>query len=126
MECFNELALQIPNFLKHTNVKRIQAHSFKEERESVNLDSEKVVIQIGFAENYSTVTQNKIQSAYWTNKQVTLFTVCFWEQMGAHSMIITSDYLQHDKYAVTVFIKIILEQIDSVLGGPISKHVFFV
>ena len=125
LESFNELALQIPNFLKHTYVKRIQAHSFKEERESVNFDSEKVVIQIDFAENYSTVTQNEIQSAYWTNKQVTLFTVCFWEQMGAHSMIITSDYLQHDKYAVTVFIKIILEQIDSVLGRPISKHVFF-
>ena len=82
LECFNELALQTPHFLKHTYVKRMQAQSFKEERESVQFDLEKVVIQVDFAENYSTVTQNEIQSAYWTNKQVTLFTGCFWEQMG--------------------------------------------
>ena len=86
----------------------MQADEFKRERESVKDDPDKVIIQVDFAENFTTKLQNEVQSAYWSYKQVTLFTVCAWEQQGVHSMVIASDYLQHDKYAVNVFLRRIL------------------
>ena len=53
-------------FKEHTYIKRILAKEFKMERESVKDDLNKVVIQIDFAENFTTKTQNEIQSAYWS------------------------------------------------------------
>ena len=82
------------------------------ERESVKDDPNKVVIQIDFAENFTTKTQNEIQSAYWSHTQVTLFTVCAWESDGIHSMVIVSDSLHHDKYAVNVFLSHIFQHLD--------------
>ena len=111
--CFNVLKETTPYFLQHTFVKRVQAAEFKQERESVEDDPDKVVIQVDFAENFTTKTQNEIQSAYWAYNQVTLFTVCAWEKGGVHSLVIVSDYLHHDKYAVNKFLKTIFQWLDS-------------
>ena len=73
-----------PYFLQHTFVKRVQAAEFKQERESVEDDPDKVVIEVDFAENVTTKTQNEIQSAYWAYNQVTLFTVCAREKGCVH------------------------------------------
>ena len=63
--------------------KGLQADGFAAQRESVKDDTTKVVIQVDFAENFTTKTQIEIQSAYWAYNQVTLFTACAWEQ-GEH------------------------------------------
>ena len=112
-ECFNQLSRQTPYFLQHTFVKRVQTEAFATEWESVKDDADKVVIQVDFAENFTTKTQNEIQSAYWAYNQATLSTVCAWEPGGAHSMVLVSNYLQHDKYAVNVFLKAVLLCLDS-------------
>ena len=71
------------------------------------------VIQVDFADNFTTKTQNEIQSAYWANNQVILFTACAWEHQNKHAMVVVSDYLHHDKYAVNLFLKTILQHLDS-------------
>ena len=43
--------------------------------ESVQDDPNEVVIQVGFAENYSTVNQDEIQQAYFGHGHVTLFSL---------------------------------------------------
>ena len=112
LDCVKSLQKKLPMFKEHTYIKRIQAKEFKMERESVKDDPNKVVIQIDFAENFTTKTQNEIQSAYWSHTQVTLFTVCAWESNGIHSMVIVSDSLHHDKYAVNVFLSHIFQHLD--------------
>ena len=111
-QCYEELSQKLKHFLKHTYIKRIQAAQFKMEKESVKDDPNKVVIQVDFAENYSTVNQDEIQQAYFGHEQVTLFTVCAWEQKGIHSMVLVSDYLCHDKFAVNVFLDTIFKWLD--------------
>ena len=76
-------------------------------------DVTKGVIQVDFTENVTTKTQIEIQSAYWAYNQVTLFTACAWRQGGTHPMVIVSDYLQHRKYAVNVFLKFIRQHLES-------------
>ena len=80
MDCFDILKQQSSYFLKHTYIKRIQSRAFISERESLKDDDSTVVIQVDFAENYTTQIQNAIQSSYWVSKQFTLFTVCAWEK----------------------------------------------
>ena len=76
MDCFDILKQQSSYFLKHTYIKRMQSRAFISERESLKDDDSTVVIQVDFAENYTTQIQNAIQSSYWVSKQFTLFTVC--------------------------------------------------
>ena len=47
-----------------------------------------MVIQVDFAENYTTQIQNAVQSSYWVSKQFTLFTVCAWEKMVAIQLLL--------------------------------------
>ena len=77
------------------------------------------MIQIDFAENFSTETHNEIQSAYWSHTQVTFFTVCAWESNGIHSMV-----LHHDKYAVNVFLSQIFQHLDENIR-PFESIVMF-
>jgi len=107
-DCFGELKIQLPQFLLHTYVKRTQAAEFQQQKESTNSDLSKIVIQIDFAENYSTVKKDEIQSAYWATNQITVFTCCAWAKTKMYSLAIISDYLSHDKYAVAVFLNMLL------------------
>ena len=86
----------------------------------------------GFSENVSFTEQNAVQSAHWTNKQCTLFTVHSWVQKN-QSQILTyvSDCLNHDKVAVHKYVHIMLlivretydqiEKINFFSDGPSSQ-----
>ena len=71
-----DLEVQLPSFLEHVFVKRQQARFFKEKLE--HLTEEEAVVQVDFAENYSCKYQREVQSAHWSQDQVTLFTVAIW------------------------------------------------
>ena len=82
----------------------MQSRAFKKEVDSVVNGKEKVVVQVDFTENFTTQTENAIQSSYCVFKQFTLFTACVWELNGCPSFVLVSEYLQHDKYIVLTFI----------------------
>ncbi|CAH3188775.1 unnamed protein product [Porites lobata] len=80
---------------------------FKEKIE--HLTEEEAVVQVDFAENFSCKYQGEVQSAPWSQDQVTLFTVAIWTKSGdknscCESHVIVSDDLKHDKTSVAVFI----------------------
>ena len=101
----------------------MQSCAFKKEVESVVNDKEKVAVQVEFAENFTTQTQNAIQSFYCVSKQFTLFTACVWESNECHCYVIVSDYLQHDKYAMMTFIMQFIENIESNIRC-FKNHIF--
>ena len=105
-DALDDLEVQLPSFLEHVFVKRQQARFFKEKIE--HLTEEEAVVQVDFAENYSCKYQGEVQSAHWSQDQVTLFTVAIWTKSGdknscCGSHVIVSDDLKHDKTSVAVF-----------------------
>lgn len=67
------------------------------------------VLQIDYAENYSLISQDEIQSAHWGHSQVTLFTACVWYPEGVKSYVVVSDDLTHSKESSWLFLKVIIE-----------------
>ena len=112
-DCFTELSSIVPSFLDHTFVKRKQQGFFRKCTQDMS-DGE-ITVQIDFAENYAVKEQDEIQSAHWSNNQITVFTGVVWflndGTVERRSFALVTDYLGHDKYAVHVFLNVILENI---------------
>lgn len=91
-------------------MKSIQASNF--DNSKLEIETDTVILQIDFAENFSLVSQDEIQSAHWNNESVTIFTACAWLSNGCkESMAIVSDELSHDKYSVWIFLKKIVQEL---------------
>lgn len=103
----NELQSQLKVFKRHVFVKRVQSKVFIEMKR--NVEDDEVILQVDFAENYSSLLQDEIQSAHWNNTQITLFTACAWlKGANIRSFVIVTDELSHDKYCVFACIKKII------------------
>ncbi|KAJ4430728.1 hypothetical protein ANN_19319 [Periplaneta americana] len=100
-EVITEIKKQLPKFMFHCYVKNTQSEEFELQKERT---PESGVLQIDFAENYSIVYQDEIQSAHWSHAQVTLFTACAWIGGNKISYTIVSDDLLHGKLSVRVFL----------------------
>ena len=79
-------------------------------------DSELAVLQIDFAENFSTLWQDEIQSAHWNKKQITVFTSVTWQQNLCTSTVIISDDLTHSRDSIIIFT-------DKLLTGILDKNI---
>lgn len=110
-ELLQEIEAQLPKYKTHCYVKREQSQFFEKSRlETSDTDG---VMQIDFAENFSIISQDEIQSAHWRHPQVTLFTCCVWLQKGQKvaSYIVVSEVLSHDKTSVWIYLKLIIEHL---------------
>ncbi|CAF1502656.1 unnamed protein product [Adineta ricciae] len=54
------------------------------------------VVHVDFAENFTFVTQNEIQSAYWNQKQATVYTVVIQTDADHRNMVLISNRMTHD------------------------------
>ena len=54
-----------------------------------------VLIQLGFAQNFSFITQSEVQSAYYVRQQATILTVYIKVGEKHRNMVFISDYLAH-------------------------------
>ena len=88
-----------PSFVTHSFVTREQRGHIKLIKTSSNLTTF-AVAQIDFAENFSFVTQKEVQSAHWNQKQATVFTVFIKVGSDHRSMVIISNYMDHDTILV--------------------------
>ena len=93
-----------------------------------HLQAGHIVIQEDFAENFSLKHQDEIMSAHWSSDQVTIFTavVHYLDDDGRlehKSYALVSDKLEHDKFAVYTFNKVILKHIS--LTTKIVTHVHY-
>ena len=70
--CIESIATK---FFKHCFVKRLQSKSYEADKaKSANPDSDTAVLQMNFADNFTCMAQDEVQSAHWNQAQVTLFT----------------------------------------------------
>ena len=67
------------------------------------------MLQIDFAEDYTCVVQDEVQSFHWVQPQVSLFTVSTWYNGQHHPTVIVSDDLDHTKRSVIEYLDKIFE-----------------
>jgi hypothetical protein len=65
-----------------------------------------------FAENYTCLSQDEIQSAHWRQAQISLYTVMVYNGQNTWSWILVSDIKDHEKKAVTAYTSIVLDKIE--------------
>lgn len=98
---------KLAKFKVHCFVKNIQSNAF-EGKKACLLDKE-ALIQVGFAENYTCISQDEIQRAHWSNTLVTIFTCVAWFNNGGKKCFaLVSDDLSHDKHCIWVFLRSII------------------
>ena len=110
-DLYEYLTKIVPPFLIHCFVKRKQAESYENDKsEAIEEKSETMMLQVDFAENFTCVAQDEVQSAHWKQNQITLFTSVAWFRGSIQSEVIASDNLKHDKTAVIVFMDELLSK----------------
>ena len=81
-----------------------------------NLAKNEVLYHFDFSESYQFIPQDEIQSGHWDHQSCTLFTALVHykdanDYLQHESFVLVSDYKNHDKYAVLVFLAQISDKI---------------
>ena len=66
-------------------------------------NSNTVMIQVDFAENYTCAAQDEVQSTHRKQNQITLFTSVLWFRENTQCQVIISDHLKHENTPIIVF-----------------------
>ena len=62
------------------------------------------IVQIDFAENYTCVFQDEVQSAHWNQKELTVFTACVWKgakHITSYAVVAKSTVHDKSKYCLS-------------------------
>ena len=129
VDLYDYICTIAPKFLRHCHIKRLQAKQYELDKKLASAKESKIgVLQMDFAENYSCVVQDEIQSAHWNQNQVTLFTTVAWFKGTIDSQVIVSDFMEHTKKAVVPFLDEVLkvfppgiEEVRVWIDGPSSQ-----
>ena len=121
-EALENLGSKLPQFTWHVFIKSKQEEAYKRAKNCANqANSETCLLQMDFAENFTCVWQDEIQSAHWRQKQVTVYTVMVYFQQRTLSWVIVSDCRDHEKNAVAAYTSKVLEMIKDII--PDAKQV---
>lgn len=102
-ELMKKIKNDYPEFLKHVNIKRIQESEFVQDKSIPG----RRILQCDFAMAYECEFQNEVQSALWSRKSVTLFTVAVFLNGECSTYLVCSDTQKKDKDVVSaILIKI--------------------
>ena len=69
------------------------------------------VLQIDFAENYSTFWKDEVQSAHWHKNQITVFTAALWQSVDCTLAVVVSDDRSHSRDCAIVFLEHLIKQL---------------
>lgn len=109
-DCIKQIEKQLSAFKIHTYVKRKQAKHFEDAK--TNFDTHDLTLQIDYAENYTAVHQDEIQSAHFSHQQTTIFTAVAWTKDDlVRSYAIISDDLSHNKYSVWAMLELLFQEL---------------
>ena len=112
---------QLEYFLFHAFIKRQQAMWFENQKLYIKVGQ--LLVMMDFSENFTHVSQDEIQGAFFDQTSSTLFTImlyyCEDGKVKSESFVIISDFKGynnskgHDKYAVSHFTKVVVEQFEA-------------
>ena len=120
----DQINVTMPSFLLHHYIKRYQAKIYNQLLEEVKSGSECAIMQMDFAENYTTMWQDEIQSAHWKKRQITLLTSVLWYGSETHSNVVVSDDLSHTKDSIITFLVSLIDKFIKLKHGIRILHLW--
>jgi hypothetical protein len=109
IECVKTLEKKIEQFLFHVLQKREQSSFF--ETIKTNVTDKQCLVQVGYAENYSIIEQHEIQTAHWSRRQLSLFTIYIWSDSISQPMVVVSNDISHNKFTVSQCLEHVLKRL---------------
>lgn len=101
-ECIDLFIGSCIEYKEHISVKKNQSFTF---HNCIDLSSEElVVIQVDFAEKFKCLSQNEVQSAYFNQHGITIFTVMAWAGNKKFPQVYVTDDPSQSKYCVLIFL----------------------
>lgn len=110
---YGMLVDMIPFFTQHHFIKQKQANRYKDLKERLPSNLSTGILQIDFAENYTTQWQDEVQSAHWCKTQITLMTAVHWQGNDCKSAVVVSDNTDHTKDSIVVFLAHLIKSLVS-------------
>ena len=110
-DIYNCIVSSLPTFNLHHYIKGCQSKHYNQMKTELPSKNNTAMMQIDFAENFSTFWQDEIQSAHWKKTQVTVFTCVYWHNDECKSPVVVSDDLDHSKESIIVFIDHLIAEI---------------
>ena len=125
-EFFEALIEKLTLLKKHHFISKVQSKYLKQLKDTM---TEEVCITLGdFAENFTFVVQDEIQSYHWCNPQVTLHPFVYYYlndgEVCSRSLCVISDCLDHSTAAVHCFQNHLTEDVKKV-APSVTKIVYF-
>lgn len=127
-EFLESLMDKVSELKAHHYVSKIQSASFKDLKST--LTKEECVVVADFAENFTFVVQDEIQSYHWVNKQATIHPFVYYyfdEESGLvknRSLCIISNHRQHNTAVVHTFQKYLIKDIKENVPS-VKKVIYF-
>lgn len=126
IEFFKSLVEKLEKLKTHHYVSKSQAQFFKKKKSE--LGEEECLVLADFAENFSFVVQDEIQSFHWVNNQATVHPFVFYfkenDVLLHKSVCILSDHLKHDTATFYCFQKLLTDHIKEVHQN-LKKLIYF-
>lgn len=94
----------------HKMLKEIQRIAIKDIKIAAKSSQSKLVVHVDFAQNWTVLLQNEIQSCYWSKKQISIFTaVCYCGNDITVSYVVLSDDIKHDSAHATKALNLVIQ-----------------
>lgn len=100
---------KLEHFKTHYFIDKTQSQFFRQIRE--NIPDDFVVMQVDFSEKFTIKFQDEAQSAYYNQRQIMVFTCCVWSSKQKESLVVISNYVDQNKYAVWCCLNTIINHV---------------
>ena len=123
-ECLAILKEKTESFLTHVFIKRRQSDFF--EAMKTGSSDETICLQVDYSENFRLVMQDAVQSSYYSQNAVSLFTSYVWctGGVGGQSYVYVSNNLDHDKYCISASLDKLFKKLKQRFNNLKEVHVF--
>ena len=122
------LSTQIEKLTRHSFTAKAQSSYMKTVKTSMT-PLQEIIVQGDFAENYSYVVQDEIQSFHWENKQATMHPFVAYRRnedgtLEHRNICVVSDSTQHSTVTVFAFLKVVIEFLKQEFPSVKKIHYF--
>ena len=127
-EFVDNLSSQILKLTRHSFTAKMQSLYMKELKAGMTPLTE-IILQGDFAENFSYVVQDEIQSFHWENKQATLHPFVAYckmpdEALEHRNICVVSDSREHSTVTVHAFLSVVLPYLQTQFPNMKKVHYF--
>ena len=111
--------------ISHQYIRNIQCLAVKDVKSKCKEDSSALIMHFDFAENWTVLIQNEVQSYHWVSSQLSIFTcVAYWSNTVANFAVISDDLLHDTAHAHLAMMTI--ESFTATLHGRIFQSITYV